>query len=68
MRLAKPARPISSLLTICEASTYLHMSVKTLRRRIEAGDIPIFRDGRLVRLRQGELDHYIATRITRGNE
>ena len=64
---AERAAPLP-LLTIREASIYLRMSVKTLRRRIDDGDIPVFRDGRMLRIRYSDLNHYITVRMTSGNQ
>ena len=50
------------LLTVEETARTLSISVRTLRRRIEAGDMPVIRDGRMVRVQPQDLRRYIATR------
>lgn len=50
------------LLTIDAAAAVLGCSLKTLRRRIEAGDLPVIRDGRLVRVHPQDLARYVAAR------
>lgn len=50
------------LLTINAAAAILGCSLKTLRRRIEAGDLPVIRDGRLVRVHPQDLSRYVAAR------
>jgi excisionase family DNA binding protein len=51
------------LLTLPDAAEQLACSLATLKRRIRAGQLPVFRDGRLIRVRQQDLDHYIQRRI-----
>jgi excisionase family DNA binding protein len=51
------------LYTLSEAADYLRCSVQTLRRRIDQGDLPVFRDRRVVRLRERDLAIYIASRM-----
>lgn len=50
------------LLTIKEAAQRLNMSLKTVNRRIKAGDLPVIRDGRIVRIRPDDLRRYISQR------
>jgi excisionase family DNA binding protein len=50
------------LLTFYEAARMLDCSLKTLRRRVDAGLLPVYRDGRIVRVRRVDLDAYIAER------
>jgi excisionase family DNA binding protein len=50
------------LLTFYEAAQMLDCSLKTLRRRIDAGLLPVYRDGRIVRVRRVDVDEYIAAR------
>ncbi len=52
------------LLTLAEAAGLIGCSVRTLRRRIERGYLPVFRDGRLVRVREFDLASYIGRRTT----
>ena len=42
--------------TIAEAARILRVSKDTVRRRIKAGEIEIFRVGRVVRIRKDVLD------------
>lgn len=48
-----------------EAAECLGCGVTTVKRRIAAGRLPAFRDGRLVRVRRGDLERYVAERTTR---
>lgn len=48
------------LLTLKQVATQLNMSVATVRRRIDDGSLAVIRDGRIVRVRQKDLDSYIA--------
>jgi excisionase family DNA binding protein len=54
------------LLTLGEAAERLGCSTTTVRRRIREGALPVFRDGRLLRVRDGDLERYIAANVTRG--
>ena len=51
--------PLKPLLTVQETARILGCSVKSVRRRIEAGDLPAIRDGRLLRVHPDDLDRYI---------
>lgn len=42
------------LLTLAEVSEVIGCSIKTVRRRIAAGALRVFRDGRLVRVRPSD--------------
>ena len=50
------------LLTLQEAAAILRASVKTLRRRIDDGQIAVIRDGRIVRIHPDDLDRYVRSR------
>jgi excisionase family DNA binding protein len=50
------------LLSLAEASEILRLSPKTLQRRIASGELPVIRDGRLVRVHPADLQRYIAAR------
>ncbi len=50
------------LLTLQQASDTLGISPKTLRRRIDAGQLPVIRDGRIVRVHPSDLARYISAR------
>ena len=47
------------LLTETEVSEILSCSVRTIRRRIEAGELAVIRDGRLKRIQPEDLRIYI---------
>jgi len=53
------------LLRLTEAAEFLGCSVQTVRRRIGRGELPAFRDGRILRLRPADLAGYVARRTTR---
>ena len=50
------------LLTLQETAAALGCSVKTLRRRIDDGQIAVIRDGRIVRIHPDDLDRYVRSR------
>lgn len=50
------------LLTIPQVANILGYSKKTVTRRIEAGDLPVIRDKRVVRVHPADLDRYIRLR------
>ena len=52
------------LLTLQDVEGILNTSMKTLRRRIDQGQLPVIRDGRVVRVHPRDLEHYIASRRT----
>jgi len=54
--------PLRRLLSLAEAAELLGCSMKTLRRRIAAGDLPVVRDGRLVLVHPQDLVRYVAAR------
>ena len=47
------------LLTIAEAAELLGVSQRTVRRRIAAGRLSVFHDGRVVRIPHAALDNYV---------
>lgn len=47
------------LLTISELAAYLNIKVKTIYAKVEAGEIPHYRIGRLVRFRLAEIDAWL---------
>lgn len=49
-------------LTPAEAAELLRVSTETIRRAISAGRLEAFTDGRVIRIRQSQLDAYIASR------
>jgi len=50
------------MLTIAQTAKILNASLKTVRRRIAAGELPVIRDGRLLRVRPDDLRAFIAVR------
>jgi excisionase family DNA binding protein len=54
------ASRLPRLLTIDEAAEVLSLSTKTIRRRIDAGEIPVHRPGRVIRIAENDLIAYIA--------
>ena len=50
------------LLTLQDTAGILNTSMKTLRRRIDAGQLPVIRDERIVRVHPRDLENYIASR------
>ena len=48
-----------SWLSSKEAAAYLGINLRTLYRFIDEGDLPAYRFGRVIRLRQEELDEFI---------
>ena len=48
------------LLTIKQVAEQLNVSVKTVRRRIKTGLLAVIRDGGIVRVRQRDLQSYVA--------
>ena len=50
------------LLTVGETAVVLNESTKTVYRRIRAGDLPVFRDGGIIRVLPDDLARYIAAR------
>lgn len=58
----KQASLPEKLLTETEVSGILGCSVRTVRRRIEAGDLAVIRDGRLKRIQPEDLRIYIRNR------
>jgi excisionase family DNA binding protein len=54
--------PLLRLLNIGEVADVLSVSIKTVRRRIEAGELPVIRDGRVIRVHPNDLGRYVASR------
>lgn len=52
------------LLPLAEAARLLACSERTIRRRIDCGALPVFRDGRILRIRERDLRAYIAARTS----
>lgn len=54
--------PIENLIPIEDVPNILNMSMRTLRRRIKAGDLPVVRDGNIVSVMPDDLKAYMAKR------
>ena len=65
MTTIKPAFP--QLLTVRAVAEILQTSEKTVRRRIDCGELPIIRHGRSIRVHPDDLASYIAARRGFGN-
>ena len=50
------------LLTMQDVAEILNCSLKTVKRRVDAGDLPAIRDGRMVRVHPEALNRYIKIR------
>ena len=55
-RTTGPAEP---LLTVEQVALQMSCSIRTIRRRIKAGELPVIRDGRLLRILPEDLRHRI---------
>lgn len=51
------------LFTLDEVADILGVSIATVKRRIRSGALPVFRDGRIVRVRERDLRAYIASHV-----
>ena len=49
------------LLTVAETARILNASTKTIYRRIKMGELPVYRDGSILRIHPDDLARYIAT-------
>lgn len=52
--------PWPEWLSTTDAAYYLGITSKTLRRLIDSGELPAYRIGRVLRLKQSEVDEFIA--------
>lgn len=50
------------LLSLSDTAEILGCSLKTIRRRVDAGELATIRDGRLVRVHPNDLNRYIQNR------
>lgn len=51
------------LMTVKDVAAAMKASVKTVRRRITAGDLPVIRDGRLIRIRPTDYRNYLISKM-----
>ncbi|MFB0840990.1 helix-turn-helix domain-containing protein [Paenibacillus oleatilyticus] len=61
-----PSKQLPPVLTIKDAATYLQRSTRTIRRRIQAGEIRTYREGQEHRIRREWLLEYEERLIERG--
>ncbi len=54
----------SSLLTVAEVAVLLRVSTMTVYRLIKAGEIGAVRVGKSYRIRENDVDRYLASRYT----
>jgi excisionase family DNA binding protein len=62
MTLKTTPADLRRLLTLADATAILNCSVKTLRCRIAAGELPAVRDGRMVRIHPDDLRRFVQGR------
>jgi excisionase family DNA binding protein len=60
--MTKPIDPPKTLLTKKQVADLLGTSAKTIDRRIRSGDLPVIRDGRIIRVHPDDLERYLAAR------
>ncbi len=53
------------LLTLGQAADLLGVSPRTVRRRIDTGRLPCFRDGRILRVPSSALEAYVKQRVAK---
>ncbi len=51
------------LMTVKDVAADMNASEKTVRRRIAAGELPVIRDGRLVRIRPKDYGRYLESKL-----
>jgi excisionase family DNA binding protein len=54
--LPKLTEPPRQLVSVAQAAEYLGVSLRTMRTRIAAGDVPAYRFGRLIKIDLAELE------------
>ena len=64
VRLNKADHAKAMFLTVAEVATLLRVSNMTVYRLISAGDLPAVRVGKSYRLREDDVDKYLADRYT----
>ena len=51
------------LMTVKDVAAGMNASEKTVRRRISAGELPVIRDGRLIRIRPKDYRSYLELKL-----
>mgnify|MGYP002640911865 CR=1 FL=1 len=51
------------LMTIKQVAADMQASEKTIRRRIAEGDLPVIRDGRMIRIRPRDYRNYLISKL-----
>ncbi len=51
------------LMTVKDVAAGMNASEKTVRRRIAAGELPVIRDGRLIRIRPKDYRSYLELKL-----
>ncbi len=51
------------LMTVKDVAAEMKASVKTVHRRIAAGELPVIRDGRLIRIRPKDYRSYLESKM-----
>ncbi len=52
------------LMTVKDVAAEMKASVKTVHRRIAAGELPVIRDGRLIRIRSKDYRAYLISKMS----
>ena len=60
--MTKPTDTPKTLLTKKQVAELLGMSAKTIDRRIRTGELPVIRDGRIIRVHPDDLERYLTAR------
>ena len=55
---------LARFMTVAEVATLMRVSTMTVYRLIKAGDIPAVRVGKSYRLREDDVDSFLASRYT----
>ena len=59
----KPDDVSEPLMTVREVAKGMNASEKTVRRRIAAGELPVIRDGRMIRIRPKDYRWYLESKL-----
>jgi excisionase family DNA binding protein len=54
-------------MTIEEAAQYLKLAVVTVRKYVKSGQVPSYRQGRIIRLKSSDLDQFMESGRSRDN-